>query len=80
MAEYNNRRKKKVCMMCTGKQVNYKDPDSLKRYTNEKGKIVPRRITGNCARHQRYIAIAVGDKDANINKLTFNSSKSFVFI
>ena len=38
MAEYNNRRKKKVCMMCTGKQVNYKDPDSLKRYTNEKRK------------------------------------------
>lgn len=55
MAEFY-RKKKKVCMMCTGKTVNYKDPESLKRYINEKGKILPRRVTGNCARHQRYIA------------------------
>ena len=54
MAEFN-RRKKKVCMMCTGKTVDYKDPESLKRYINEKGKIVPRRVTGNCALHQREI-------------------------
>lgn len=50
------RKKKKVCMMCTGKTVDYKDLDSLRKYTNEKGKIVPRRITGTCARHQRFIA------------------------
>ena len=55
MAEYS-RRKKKICMMCTGKTVDYKDPETLKRYTNEKGKIVSRRVTGNCARHQRHIA------------------------
>ncbi len=55
MAEFN-RRKKKVCMMCAGKTVDYKDPETLKRYINEKGKIVPRRITGNCALHQRYIS------------------------
>ena len=55
MAEFN-RRKKKVCAMCTGKTVDYKDPETLKRYTNEKGKIVPRRVTGNCALHQRHIA------------------------
>jgi len=55
MAEFY-RKKKKVCMMCTGKTVNYKDPETLKRYINEKGKILPRRITGNCARHQRVIA------------------------
>ena len=56
MAEFN-RRKKKVCMMCTQNAVvDYKDPETLKRYTNEKGKIVPRRVTGNCALHQRYIA------------------------
>ncbi len=55
MAEF--RRKKKVCAMCSGKPpVDYKDPETLKRYTNEKGKIVPRRVTGNCALHQRYIA------------------------
>ena len=56
MAEFN-RRKKKVCMMFTKNAVvDYKDPETLKRYTNEKGKIVPRRVTGNCALHQRYIA------------------------
>ncbi len=58
MAEFN-RRKKKVCMMCAGKTVDYKDPETLKRYINEKGKIVPRRITGNCALHQRYISTQV---------------------
>lgn len=55
MAEFN-RRKKKVCAMCTGKTVDWKDIETLKRYTNEKGKILPRRVTGNCAEHQRYIA------------------------
>ncbi|MBQ3436198.1 MAG: 30S ribosomal protein S18 [Bacilli bacterium] len=50
------RKKKKVCAMCTGKDVNYKDVETLKRYINEKGKILPRRVTGNCARHQRHIA------------------------
>ena len=56
MAEFNNRRRKKVCMMCTGKTIDYKDPETLKRYINEKGKILPRRMTGNCAKHQREIA------------------------
>ena len=42
MAEFNNRRRKKVCMMCTGKTVDYKDPETLKRYTNERYKIVSR--------------------------------------
>ena len=36
--------------------INYKDVETLKRYINEKGKILPRRVTGNCARHQRFIA------------------------
>jgi len=58
MAEFF-RKKKKVCMMCTGRTVDYKDPDTLRRYINEKGKIVPRRVTGNCARHQRYIAAQI---------------------
>ncbi len=55
MAEFN-RRKKKICMMCAGKTVDYKDVETLKRYTNEKGKIVPRRVTGTCALHQRHVA------------------------
>ena len=58
MAEFY-RKKKKVCMMCTGKKVNYKDPETLKRYINEKGKILPRRITGNCAKHQRALTVAI---------------------
>ena len=55
MAEFY-RKRKKVCMLCTGKTVDYKDPETLKRYTNEKGKIVSRRITGTCAKHQRVVA------------------------
>ncbi len=58
MAEFY-RKKKKVCMLCTGKTVDYKEPETLKKYINEKGKIVPRRITGTCARHQRVIARAI---------------------
>ena len=55
MAEFY-RKKKKVCDMCTGKDINYKDVETLKRYINDKGKILPRRVTGACARHQRHIA------------------------
>ena len=55
MAEFN-RRKKNVCAMCTGKNVDWKDTETLRRYTNEKGKILPRRVTGNCAEHQRFIS------------------------
>lgn len=54
------RKKKKVCMMCAKKaNIDYKDPETLKRYINEKGKILPKRVTGNCARHQRFIATQI---------------------
>lgn len=55
MAEFY-RRRKKICQMCAGKDVNYKDVDIVKKYISDNGKILPRRITGACARHQRYIA------------------------
>ena len=55
MAEFYCK-KKKVCYMCAGKTINYKDVDILKKYINEKGKILPRRVTGACAKHQRCIA------------------------
>ena len=56
MAEFY-RKTKKVCQMCAGKDVDYKDVEAIKRYiSNEKGKILPRRITGACAKHQRHIA------------------------
>lgn len=49
-------RKKKICQMCAGKSVDYKDVPIITKYINEKGKILPRRMTGACALHQRYIA------------------------
>ena len=55
MAEFF-KKKKKVCQMCIGKSVDYKDADIIRKYINEKGKILPRRVTGACAKHQRHIA------------------------
>ncbi len=54
------RRRKKVCIFC-GKDnvIDYKDTAKLKRYISERGKILPRRITGNCAKHQRAITVAI---------------------
>ena len=55
MAEFY-RKKKKICQMCAGKTVDYKD-DIIKKYVNnDTKKILPRRMTGACAKHQRYIA------------------------
>lgn len=53
------RKKKKICQMCAGKGVDYKDVMIVTRYTNEKGKIMPRRMTGACAKHQRYISMQI---------------------
>ena len=54
------RRRKKVCVFC-GKDnvIDYKDTNKLKRYISERGKILPRRITGNCAKHQRALTVAI---------------------
>ena len=54
------RRRKKVCVFC-GKDnvIDYKDTAKLKRYVSERGKILPRRITGNCALHQRALTTAI---------------------
>jgi len=53
-------RRKKVCVFC-GKdnELSYKDVNKLKRYISERGKILPRRITGNCAKHQRAVTVAI---------------------
>ena len=53
-------RRKKVCVFC-GKDnvIDYKDVNKLKRYVSERGKILPRRITGNCAKHQRALTVAI---------------------
>lgn len=54
------RRRRKVCVFC-GKdnEIDYKDAAKLRRYISERGKILPRRVTGNCAKHQRAITLAV---------------------
>ena len=53
--------KKKVCVLCSDKNfvLDYKNADQLKKFINEKGKILPRRATGACAKHQRFITQAV---------------------
>ena len=55
------RRRKKVCVFCGDKNgvIDYKDVNKLKRYVSERGKILPRRITGNCAKHQRALTVAI---------------------
>ena len=56
-----NRQKKKTCSFCAEHvdSIDYKDAAKLKRYLTEAGKIIPRRVTGNCARHQRMITTAI---------------------
>ncbi|MDR2090429.1 MAG: 30S ribosomal protein S18 [Clostridiales bacterium] len=53
--------KKKVCVFCVEKidEVDYKDAGKLKKFITDKGKIMPRRITGTCAKHQRILAEAI---------------------
>ena len=52
--------RKKVCRFCANKaKIDYKDADALRRYMTERGKILPRRITGSCAKHQREVAKAI---------------------
>ncbi len=53
--------RRKVCSFCVDKiaQIDYKEAGRLRRYITERGKILPRRITGNCARHQRQLTISI---------------------
>ena len=61
MNKRRGRRKKRVCQCCADKVngVDYKDVAKLRRYVSERGKILPRRITGNCAKHQRALTSAI---------------------
>jgi small subunit ribosomal protein S18 len=53
--------RRKVCRFCADKalKVDYKDQQQMKYFLTERGKIIPRRISGNCAKHQREVATAV---------------------
>ena len=62
MAQRRQRRtKRKVCQFCVDKveKIDYKDINKLKKYITERGKILPRRISGNCAKHQRQLTTAI---------------------
>ena len=54
-------RRKKVCYFDANKldHVDFKDVDLLKKFVTDRGKILPRRVTGTCAKHQRKLAIAI---------------------
>lgn len=53
--------RKRVCRYCADKAmiIDYKDPQALKYFISERGKVVPRRISGNCALHQRKVTLAI---------------------
>ena len=55
------RRRRKMCRLCGDKieSVNYKDIELLRTFATDRGKIIPRRISGNCAKHQRLITDAI---------------------
>ena len=56
MADFKPRRRKKVCNLCAGHDLDYKNAEDLRKYISENGKILPRRVTGTCAKHQREVA------------------------
>lgn len=60
-ASFRNKRRKKVCAFCADKidYIDYKDVRRFSKNLSERAKILPRRVTGTCARHQRQLTIAV---------------------
>lgn len=57
----NRRPRRRVCSFCVDKTnvIDYKEINKLKKYVTERGKILPRRISGNCAKHQRILTSAI---------------------
>ena len=68
------RPRRKVCAFCVDKveQIDYKEAAKLRRFITERGKILPRRISGNCAKHQRQVTIAI-KRARNIALLPFTA-------
>jgi small subunit ribosomal protein S18 len=58
---FKKRRRKKVCNYCQDKTefIDYKDTGKLNRYLTDRGKVLPRRVTGTCAKHQRALTVAI---------------------
>lgn len=59
--DYRRKPRRKVCSFCAEKAtyIDYKEINRLRRFVTERGKILPRRVSGNCARHQRAVAVAI---------------------
>ena len=72
--ERGRKPKKKVCSFCVDKveAIDYKDVPKLRRYVTERGRILPRRISGNCAKHQRQVTVAI-KRARNIALLPFTA-------
>ena len=53
--------RRKICRFCVDKDliIDYKTPKALRQFITERGKIIPRRITGTCAKHQRQLTVAI---------------------
>ncbi|MFC2336981.1 MAG: 30S ribosomal protein S18 [Negativicutes bacterium] len=70
----SRRPRKKVCSFCVDKveNIDYKDAGKLRRFITERGKILPRRISGNCAKHQRQVTLAI-KRARNIALLPFTA-------
>lgn len=68
------RPRKRVCTFCVDKveSIDYKETGRLKKFVSERGKIYPRRISGNCAKHQRQLTIAI-KRARNIALLPFSA-------
>jgi len=68
------RPRRKVCQFCVDKveHIDYKDVAKLRRFVTERGKILPRRISGNCAKHQRQVTVAI-KRARNIALLPFTA-------
>lgn len=67
--------RRKICRFCADSEltIDYKDIRSLRYFTTERGKIIPRRISGNCAKHQRMLTVAI-KRARNIAFLPFTTS------
>lgn len=70
----SRRPRRKVCSFCVDKvdHIDYKDVAKLRRFVTERGKILPRRISGNCAKHQRQVTVAI-KRARNIALLPFTA-------
>lgn len=70
----NRRPRRKVCSFCVDKvqEIDYKDAAELRKFITERGKILPRRISGTCAKHQRQLTIAI-KRARNVALLPFTA-------